>query len=236
LITNAVECATALRPSAGAVAACRGRLDRDLDSYPRAAVVTLGTTALCAVTGQDGLRVTKVRGQTITTSWGPLVATLRPAAAVRRSAERPLLIRDLAVARGLAEPIFTQQVHIERIEEAPAPDGSIEKAIAWGEATERRFWSKVEKTQDCWYWLGSRDRWGYGQFSVAGKQILAHRFAYTMVVGPIPRGLTIDHLCRVPACVNPAHLEAVTSRENTERASRWNTQWWEARLQEIRHD
>lgn len=52
------------------------------------------------------------------------------------------------------------------------------------------------------------------QSPVAGRDMLAHRFAYELLVGPIPTGLTLDHLCRRPACVNPSHLEPVSLRDN----------------------
>lgn len=77
-----------------------------------------------------------------------------------------------------------------------------------------RFWSKVEKTDGCWLWTGSRSTGGYGYFYLNGRNSPAHRVAYEMLVGPIPAGLQIDHLCRVRNCVNPAHLEPVTQREN----------------------
>lgn len=80
---------------------------------------------------------------------------------------------------------------------------------------EDRFWLKVNKTDSCWEWTAFLYN-GYGRFSVAHrKSIPAHRFAYESVVGPIPDGLTLDHLCRNRACVNPAHLEPVTMRVNT---------------------
>lgn len=81
-----------------------------------------------------------------------------------------------------------------------------------------RFWSKVDKGDDCWVWTGWTDRDGYGALDVGGKFTRAHRFAYEELVGPIPEGLTIDHLCRVKHCVNPAHLEPVTAEENTRRS------------------
>lgn len=65
----------------------------------------------------------------------------------------------------------------------------------------------------CWEWTASRNHLGYGQFR-AGEMTGAHRWSYTAANGPIPEGLDIDHLCRVRHCVNPAHLEAVTHREN----------------------
>lgn len=83
------------------------------------------------------------------------------------------------------------------------------------EQTIAHFWSKVEKTDACWHWMGARDRHGYGSFQARTR---AHRFAYELARGPIPAGLEIDHLCRNPSCVNPEHLEAVTHRENMRRA------------------
>ncbi|WP_033356238.1 HNH endonuclease signature motif containing protein, partial [Kitasatospora aureofaciens] len=58
----------------------------------------------------------------------------------------------------------------------------------------------------------------YGQFNLHGRTYSAHRYAYTQLVGPIPDGLVIDHLCRNPSCVNPAHLEPVTHAENMRRS------------------
>lgn len=80
--------------------------------------------------------------------------------------------------------------------------------------TADRFWAKVEKTETCWLWRAHRLPTGYGQFYFDGQMRYAHRVAYELFVGPIPAGLTIDHLCRVRACVNPDHLEPVTNREN----------------------
>lgn len=85
-----------------------------------------------------------------------------------------------------------------------------------------RFWSKVEKTETCWLWKGTKSKSTsdiYGAFprKIDGKTAVrrAHRVAYELVKGPIPDGLVIDHLCRNPLCVNPDHLEPVTQQENT---------------------
>lgn len=74
-----------------------------------------------------------------------------------------------------------------------------------------RFWEKVEKTPDsCWLWTGTKDRNGYG----LAMKTVAHRVAYAIEVGPIPAGLTLDHMCRNRACVRPSHLRPCTMREN----------------------
>lgn len=99
---------------------------------------------------------------------------------------------------------------------------------------EQRFWSKVEFTDECWLWTGAPTRWGYGQFSVGTykkqKMVRPHRLAYELLVGPIPEGLSLDHVCHNRdtecvggtqcihrLCVNPDHLEPVTRGENVRR-------------------
>jgi hypothetical protein len=76
------------------------------------------------------------------------------------------------------------------------------------------FWSRVKKTDTCWLWQAARNNQGYGYASIDSKLWRVHRFAYESLVGPIPSGLVLDHLCRVEHCVNPTHLEIVTTREN----------------------
>ena len=83
------------------------------------------------------------------------------------------------------------------------------------------FWAKVNKTETCWLWTGASLPRGYGKLAVRieGKQrhLYAHRVAYEILIGAIPNGYEIDHLCRVTACVRPEHLEPVTSLENQRR-------------------
>lgn len=82
-----------------------------------------------------------------------------------------------------------------------------------------RFWGKVNfdgplwNGTPCWVWTAGKNR-GYGRTFWDGRHQYAHRISYELLVGPIPDGLTIDHLCRNRACENPGHLEPVTMRVN----------------------
>src|SRR6266478_6123799 len=95
-----------------------------------------------------------------------------------------------------------------------------------------RAWKYIEPEPNsgCWLWVGIVSKGpgrgkGYGRFWLGGRRggprrnVMAHRFMYEQLVGAIPRGLQLDHLCRVPGCVNPAHLEPVTARENLMRGN-----------------
>jgi hypothetical protein len=82
-----------------------------------------------------------------------------------------------------------------------------------------KFSKRVQVGDGCWKWLGSHfsvvPRGGYARFCPShGRSLYAHRFMYELMRGPIPQGFFIDHLCRNRWCINPEHLEAVTSREN----------------------
>lgn len=107
-ITNSVACrprnpVKPIRtPSPDAIRACHGRLARDLAEHPRAVIVTLGATALRAVTGQRGFRIRDVRGRPIPSDWGTVVPTFHPAYVLRRGLEGPeyqMLVADLKHAR-----------------------------------------------------------------------------------------------------------------------------------------
>lgn len=75
----------------------------------------------------------------------------------------------------------------------------------------------VNTQSGCWEWVAYVDPRGYGRLSWHNRPGYGHRAVYELLVGPIPAGLTLDHLCRVRRCVNPAHLEPVTNRENLAR-------------------
>jgi site-specific DNA-cytosine methylase len=110
------------------------------------------------------------------------------------------------------------------------------RSVAFKNAPESmRFWSKVEKTDTCWLWRGALNEHGYGIFGREASKdtVRAHRWAFENVVGQIPDGLDLDHLCRVRHCVRPDHLEPVTNQENTRRGveSRHRAVAWDDRNQ-----
>jgi len=83
---------------------------------------------------------------------------------------------------------------------------------------------RLRRTMDmpngCRFWVGTILSNGYGQLQVDGQRFLAHRYAYEQLVGPIPEGLQIHHICNQRACVKIEHLEPVTAKENQRRIKR----------------
>jgi hypothetical protein len=87
---------------------------------------------------------------------------------------------------------------------------------------EERFWAKVDKVghhSSCWLWTAAAGYGGYGTFQFDGKNGTAHRFAYVLFNGPIPKGMHVHHKCGNKLCVNPAHLELLTASEH--QAGHW---------------
>jgi hypothetical protein len=90
--------------------------------------------------------------------------------------------------------------------------------VCWRAATalrqQEKLWAQVRQDGECWIWHGLRDKLGYGHITVHRRHMLVHRIVYILARGHIPDDCVLDHLCRRPPCVNPAHLEAVPQRVN----------------------
>jgi hypothetical protein len=81
------------------------------------------------------------------------------------------------------------------------------------------FWKRVTVRADgCWDWNGALTHKGYAALRYEGNTRVAHRFSYRLLVGPIPDGLQLDHLCRNRSCTNLGHLEPVDNWENQRRS------------------
>ena len=90
---------------------------------------------------------------------------------------------------------------------------------------DERLWESVDACGVCWEWNGSKQAGGYGQISRGHTEtLLVHRLSWEILVGPIPDGLQLDHLCRNKTCVNPDHLEPVTFQENLRRGAPINAE------------
>lgn len=119
----------------------------------------------------------------------------------------------------------------------PAYDGQIRvKRNSWKVAYDENWllrWVHPVPFSGCWLWNGSIDGRGYGVVTYKNRTMNAHRASWIIANGSIPAGLELDHLCRVPCCVNPSHLEPVTHLENVRRgiAGKALADWQRAKVQ-----
>lgn len=117
--------------------------------------------------------------------------------------------------KGCVDPRYCRGYCIKHYERWRKYGDPSVRLVLRGEPPEVRFWAKVDKNGPggCWLWTGALAS-GYGVLGIDGRNVFAHRFAYELLIGPIPEGLTLDHLCRIRRCCNPSHLEIVTRGEN----------------------
>ena len=129
-----------------------------------------------------------------------------------RKSDRPCTVQGCENRQGAKGARGLCSKHYQRLLATGSPVGSTRPSA------EARFFPKVVETATgCWLWTAAKDDDGYGLFSGrrGGDSIRAHIWAYEFLIGPVPNGLQLDHLCRKPACVNPYHLEPVPPRVNT---------------------
>ena len=84
---------------------------------------------------------------------------------------------------------------------------------------QRRVSYTVDEASGCWIWNGSLKPDGYGRFMLHGRQVVAHRYFWEQLFGPVPAGHFLHHVCYNPSCVNPSHLELVTPKEHSHKPS-----------------
>lgn len=146
----------------------------------------------------------------------PLTLTRRPQSSVCRV--------DGCDTAPLAHSLCQKHlVRVRRLGTTDLPQQSTSDELFWAKVdkhgTPATSWDGSPLPGVCWNWIGAADDLGYGRFKPAGRPLIgSHRYGYESIVGAIPSGLHIDHLCRNPRCVNPDHLEPVTQAENNRRA------------------
>jgi hypothetical protein len=146
------------------------------------------------------------------------VASDKPTPAIEHEIARAVTL-ELAEMLDALRPSFAALARL-RLEapkpqtRAPYPERPLPAGVS-GEVA-RRFWDKVDigEPDACWRWKATISRYGYGVFNCEGRRVLAHRFAYTIAVGPIPKGMVLLHSCDTRSCTNTRHLRPGTQTEN----------------------
>jgi hypothetical protein len=117
---------------------------------------------------------------------------------------------DLNAAQLACDP-RAESIAMQRILRKPLRPGKQHSAIPLHVRILR---SVAFGVTDCWHWIGTTNKFGYGRFSFNGRSQVAHRLSYEAFVGPIPDGMSVLHKCDNPSCVNPEHLWLGTYSDN----------------------
>ncbi|WJZ27869.1 HNH endonuclease [Arthrobacter phage 1191A] len=133
-----------------------------------------------------------------------------------RPLEDPVLAKELPCSiegcDSLAHCRGWCELHYARWQRQGDPEKTM---VILGDDT-KRFLSKVDSSGDCHIWMGTMGNFGYGAFRVKGKTVRAHRFAFEIKRGTIPKGIVLDHICHNRACVKVEHLRFATDKQNGE--------------------
>lgn len=129
---------------------------------------------------------------------------------------------ELCIIEGCARPNHSRGLcssHEKRLKKYGNPlSGPPIRPYLLDRSDLERFWARTGFWDGHYIWLGGRNAGGYGWFSIDAAPVISHRWIYEQEVGPIPEGLVIDHLCRIPACQNTDHMEPVSIAENVRRS------------------